>query len=132
MSKSKEKAKIKNLRLSVSSVETFESCKAKWYYRYIEKLPTPSTYHTTAGSFIHKILEIYLRRFKKNGGNLRDAAGVAYRLACKDKDLAPDLTPEIKDEAKQWTKEITKEQISSNNITFDNLTSKFIIDYKLL
>ena len=30
------------------------------------------------------------------------------------------------------TKEITKEQISSNNITFDNLTSKFIIDYKLL
>ena len=30
------------------------------------------------------------------------------------------------------TKEMTREQISSNNITFDNLTSKFIIDYKLL
>lgn len=100
--------KLKNLNLSVSSLETFKGCQAKWYYRYIEKLPTPDGYHSLVGKFIHKILEIYLRRYKKNGNNLRDAANVAYRLAKQDPELQPHLTEEIKKEAKQWIKDITK------------------------
>lgn len=103
----KTATKSDSLLLSVSSVETFLSCKAKWYYRYVEHLPSPSTYHTTAGSFIHKILEIFLRRYAKSK-NLRDAGNVAFYLAKKDPELAPSLTDEIIREGKDWLKFIVK------------------------
>lgn len=91
------------LKLSVSSVQTFQGCKAKWYYRYMANLPAPPTYHLTAGSFIHKILEIFLRRYAKSK-DLRDAGNVAFHLAKKDKELAPHLTKEITSEGKDWLK----------------------------
>jgi ATP-dependent helicase/DNAse subunit B len=110
-SKSKPKAKEKkastSLKLSVSSVQTFQSCKAKWYYRYILNLPTVQTYHLTTGSFIHKILEIFLRRYLKTR-DLRDAGNVAFFLARKDKELSPHLTEEITNEGKSWLKFLVK------------------------
>ena len=106
MSKKTSEAKEKNLNLSVSAVEAFQSCQAKWHYRYVVKLPTPPpTYHLTAGSFIHKILEIFLRRYKKSK-DLNDAARVAFNLAKKDEDLSPHLTKEILEEGKAWLKQI--------------------------
>lgn len=98
----------KYLKLSVSSVETFRSCNAKWYYRYIEKLPSPGNYYSATGKFIHKILEIFLRRYKKTN-DLRDAGNVAYWLAKKDEELIPELTDFIKAEGKQWLKEKIKQ-----------------------
>ena len=107
MTKSK-KNQDKYLKLSVSSVDTFQTCKAKWYYRYIEKLPSPGNYYSTTGKFIHKILEIFLRRYKKTK-DLRDAGNVAFWLAQKDKEISPDLTPKIKAEGKAWLKEKVKQ-----------------------
>lgn len=126
-----DKTKQKSLRLSVSSIEAFQSCRAKWYYRYVEKLPSPPTYHLTAGSFIHKILEIYLRRYKKNGGDLRDAASVAYRLAQRDKDIAPYLTEEIKKEGKQWIKEQTLRYESDASLIPDVLHIERPFSFKI-
>lgn len=89
------------LLLSVSSVETFQSCQAKWYYRYVAKLPSPQNYYSTAGSFIHKILEIFLKRLSANV-DLYRASTFAFLAAQRDKDLAPLLTPEIVREGKAW------------------------------
>lgn len=98
--------RISNLKLSVSSVETFESCPARWYYRYIKKLPSPPTYHTAVGSFIHKILELFLVKHTRDGQSLRTAASQAYRLAQQDEQLQPHLTTEILNESKGWIKEL--------------------------
>lgn len=47
----------KYLRLSVSKVKTFKSCKKKFYFQYKEKLPRKEWPHTNFGSFLHEVLE---------------------------------------------------------------------------
>lgn len=42
---------------SPSSILTYQQCPRKYYYRYIEKLPTGSSIHLIRGSVIHKVLE---------------------------------------------------------------------------
>ena len=118
------------LLLSVSSVETFTGCKAKWYYRYIEKLPAPHTYHTTAGSFIHKILEIFIKKYSKDK-NLRLAGNTAFFLAKKDKELAPTLTPEIIEEGKQWLKFIVKKYEKSPELIPNTLKVEVPFNFKI-
>lgn len=125
------KKKIPNLRLSVSSVEAFEGCQAKWYYRYVKKLPSPSTYHTATGSFIHKILEIFLRRYKKNGGDLRNAASVAYGLAQRDPELGPSLTDEIRAEGKAWLKAIVKQYEKNSELIPEVLEVEKSFSFKI-
>lgn len=114
MKKSAQNSKTKKttpkpnkLQLSVSSIETFQSCPAKWYYRYIEKLPSPKNYYSTAGSFIHKILEVFTIKFKYTQ-NLRKAGSLAFKSACTDPELQQYLTPEIKEEGKSWLKFLVK------------------------
>lgn len=103
----KLKPQLNKIQLSVSSVETFESCPAKWYYRYIEKLPTPKNYYSAAGSFIHKILEVLISKLRYTQ-NLRNAGNLAFKAACTDPELREFLTPEIKEEGKNWLKFIVK------------------------
>ena len=93
--------KIPRMLLSVSSVETFQSCNAKWYYRYVEKLPSPKNYYSTTGSFIHKILEVFIRHLNKYK-NLTSASSFAFMIAQKDEELKLTLTPEIIKEGKAW------------------------------
>jgi CRISPR/Cas system-associated exonuclease Cas4 (RecB family) len=42
---------------SPSSVNTFKQCKRKYYYQYIEKIPTSSSIHTVRGNIVHSVLE---------------------------------------------------------------------------
>lgn len=46
-----------DLALSVSKVKTFDSCKAKYRYCYIEKLPRKEWHFHVFGKFLHQILE---------------------------------------------------------------------------
>lgn len=129
--KKSDPKKDKMLQLSVSSIDTFNMCKAKWYYDYIERLPKPKSYHLTAGSFIHKILEIFLRRYKKSN-DLRDAAKVAYSLAQKDQYIAPDLTEEIRKEAKAWLKELVQKYEKQPELIPNVLKIETPFNFKLL
>lgn len=43
--------------LSPSSAATFESCPAKWKYKYIDRRPDPSGKPALVGSFVHLVLE---------------------------------------------------------------------------
>ena len=43
--------------LSVSKAKTFDQCKAKFKYQYIEKLPKKSWDFQIFGQFLHAILE---------------------------------------------------------------------------
>ncbi len=42
---------------SPSSINTFKQCKRKYYYQYIEKLPTVSNIHQVRGNIAHSVLE---------------------------------------------------------------------------
>ncbi len=42
---------------SPSSINTFKQCKRKYYYQYIEKLPTISNIHQVRGNIAHSTLE---------------------------------------------------------------------------
>ncbi|MBT4651565.1 PD-(D/E)XK nuclease family protein [Candidatus Woesearchaeota archaeon] len=42
---------------SPSSINTFKQCKRKYYYNYIEKLPSVSNIHQVRGNIAHSVLE---------------------------------------------------------------------------
>ncbi len=42
---------------SPSSINTFKQCKRKYYYQYVEKLPTSSSIHLVRGNIAHSVLE---------------------------------------------------------------------------
>ncbi|MBT4538951.1 PD-(D/E)XK nuclease family protein [Candidatus Woesearchaeota archaeon] len=44
---------------SPSSINTFKQCKRKYYYQYIEKLPTLSNIHQVRGNIAHSALELF-------------------------------------------------------------------------
>ena len=44
---------------SPSSINTFKQCMRKYYYQYIEKLPTSNTIHTVRGNIAHSTLEYF-------------------------------------------------------------------------
>jgi RecB family exonuclease len=52
------------IKLSASSTKTFESCKRKYYYTYIEKLPKKSWPHLMLGTFCHAVLEQFHSEWK--------------------------------------------------------------------
>lgn len=118
------------LHLSVSSVETFQSCNAKYYYRYIAKLPTTSNYYATTGKFIHKILEIFIHAQKKHK-DLRKSGSIAYRLAQKDKELIESLTLEIKEEGKGWVKNLVKKFEENPQLIPNVLKTEFPFTFKI-
>ena len=44
---------------SASSINTFFQCHRKYYYQYIEKLPTKASIHTVRGNIAHSCLEYF-------------------------------------------------------------------------
>ncbi len=42
---------------SASSIKTYKQCPRKYYYQYIQKLPTQPSIHLVRGSVTHKVLE---------------------------------------------------------------------------
>ena len=48
---------LKTLRLSPSSINSFNQCPRRWFFDYIEHRPTKASIHLARGSAIHKALE---------------------------------------------------------------------------
>lgn len=63
-----EDSKIQLLKLSASSVKTYESCPLKYYWTYIDKKPKKQWDHFTLGNFCHKILENFHSDLIENPG----------------------------------------------------------------
>ena len=75
---------IADIHLSVSKVKTFDQCKRKYKYSYIEKLPHKEWDFQVFGSFLHEVLEIFHGTLKKNGSSdYIDVMNNAFSDACK-------------------------------------------------
>jgi len=54
------------IRLSPSSIITWLRCPREFYYNYVERLPTPLNKHLIKGNIVHKVLELFYKRYVKD------------------------------------------------------------------
>ncbi|MBT3538479.1 PD-(D/E)XK nuclease family protein [Candidatus Peregrinibacteria bacterium] len=59
-------------KLSPSSINTYMQCPKKYYYHYIEQLPTKPSIHLLMGSIVHKVLEEFFNRKHNMTGSYRE------------------------------------------------------------
>lgn len=70
------------IKLSVSKSSTFQSCKAKYKYSYIDKLPKKDWQHHHFGRFVHRILELFhLMYIEGTDKQFNIAMGEAFNTA---------------------------------------------------
>lgn len=95
--------KSKNIfPLSVSKAKTFDSCKAKYRFNYIEKLPRKDWEFHTFGNFGHKILENFHNfLLENNDQKISEVMTKAFQSALEEKKWKDKLTLDHKKEAKQ-------------------------------
>lgn len=80
------------LKLSVSSMETFEKCPKKYHYTYIEKpkVQRKKWIHTEFGSCAHKMLELFHQRHMNDSFDIKEAPPImkeCFVEALKEFDL---------------------------------------------
>lgn len=64
--------KLKTIRISPSSINTFRSCPKKWFYEYILALDTIQTIALSRGSAVHEVLEeMFKQKFVPSGEAFR-------------------------------------------------------------
>ena len=95
----KEDSKLK-FRLSVSKSKTFDDCKRKFKYNYLDKLPRKEWDHFVFGSFNHKYLEDFhedLLQHPERESSWNDRLDVAWSSAVDEfKDMKPDQIEEAR------------------------------------
>lgn len=77
---------VEILKLSASSMKTFDQCPLKYYYTYIEKVPRKQWDHFDLGNLCHKALEIFHETYINDGnkkGSLGKLMGYAFAEARK-------------------------------------------------
>ena len=75
-------------RLSPSGAGTFEQCPRRWRMRYVERLPDPPGEAALAGSFAHRVLELFMQR--EPDERTVDAAKLIARQEWADVEADPD------------------------------------------
>ena len=123
--------KSPTLSLSVSRVNLFEQCQAKYYYKYILGLPDAPTYHSLAGSFLHKVLELFVVEYLKTN-LIKESLQHAYIAAKQDPEIQPHITSEMTKEVKGWVqnfaKKLQKDPSIANNFVAAETRFRFQIE----
>lgn len=92
----------KILKLSASSIKTYDQCPKKYYYQYIEKLDRKQWDHFSIGNLCHKTLElfhkIYMEEGLKKKKSLSNLMSHAFSEARKN---FPNLRGELLKDSKQ-------------------------------
>lgn len=89
------------IKISASSVKTFEQCPRKYFYTYIEKEPRKHWDHLDVGNLAHNTLELFHERIIRNerkGLSLQKLMGECFSVSrVKFPKLSDDLVQETKD-----------------------------------
>ena len=84
-------------RLSPSGAGTFEQCPRRWRMRYVERLPDPPGEAALAGSFAHRVLELFMQRPAPE--RTLDTAKVLARETWPEVEADPDFQAMAYDDA---------------------------------
>ncbi len=63
--------KLELLKISASSVKSFDQCPRKYFFNYIQRAPKKQWDHFDLGNICHKTLEIFHKIYKKEGTKKR-------------------------------------------------------------
>lgn len=108
-----EENKLPTFRLSVSKYKTFESCKKKYEFAYILKLPRKDFEHFTFGKFCHAVLENFHNTYLEGSDKPSNIAmSEAYKKASIEygAKLTPEMKAECKDIATTYLKKIASDK----------------------
>lgn len=113
----------KLFKLSVSKAKTFKTCKAKYKFQYIDKLPRKDWEHQIFGSFLHEVLENFHQYIIDGDTNpdniiMKKAFSIAY-TNWKEKLTA---------EQKKQCFEICKEYLQKRYKERDNLPTVIAVE----
>ncbi len=98
--------------LGASRNTTFEQCPRKYKYRYIDKLPQKDWPFHALGSFVHRVLEIWIQSLLVKI-EPKMAASLAYAAARKE-DAGTKIEPADLQLAKSLLKDYMKEYLASD------------------
>lgn len=123
-----------SLALSVSKVKTFDGCKAKYRFSYIEKMPKKDWEFLTFGKFLHEVLERFYKKIiadTEKTAKTAKTANVILSIAWKEAYLEwkSKLTSSQIQEAKEICNLFLKDLATSKNPpTILNVEKSFNID----
>lgn len=100
------------LKLSTSSIKTYEQCPRQYYFRYIEKPEIPDVVwdHLILGNFVHAVLEFFHNCLKKDPNKKwKQLMSFCARKISQEKDKKGEpkypMTPDVKAEATDLLKD---------------------------
>lgn len=117
------------IKLSASSIGTYEKCPKKYHYQYIEKPPVPEQdwSHLEFGKCAHRVLELFHKDLCENVRNpseYPDVMKLSFKDAIKEFDmdiLKPEM-PALKLVLQSYLDKINKAglpQVIANELNFD-------------
>lgn len=104
---------IEIVKLSASSIKTYEQCPKKYYFTYIEKVPRQEWDHFDLGNLCHKSLEIFHKIYMEEGnkkGSLNKLMSHSFSTAKKEFEK---ISAELRDEAKSLLMDYLKVMVSN-------------------
>jgi RecB family exonuclease len=112
------------IKLSASSTKTFEQCRRKYYYTYIEKLPKKDWGHLRLGTFCHRVLEIFHKQWLLDKNlNLAELIGCCFAQARTEKEgigMSSDQLDAAKDMLQEYLYSVEKNGMPNTLSVEDN------------
>jgi putative RecB family exonuclease len=96
----KQTKKLQLIKLSASSVKTYEQCPKKYFFNYIERVPRKEWDHLGLGHLCHKTLEFFHEYCMKKYVNKNDYAEIMSKSFIKARKAFPKLSGNIVQKAK--------------------------------
>lgn len=93
--------KVKILKLSASSMKTYDQCPKKYFYNYIAKEPRKKWAHFDLGNLCHRTLEIFHQIYIKEGTGKRTLSKIMAHSFKEARKEFPNMSNELVAEAKQ-------------------------------
>ena len=113
------------INLSPSRVGTYQQCARKYYYNYIQHLPTKDWPHFDLGHLVHGALEFFHEEFRKDGSdvNLRRLMKNSFKAQRdkmeKEKVLSDETLLEARDLLSDYLNSIENKGIGSTIISLE-------------
>lgn len=117
------------IKLSASSIGTYEKCPKKYHYHYIEKpdVPKQDWSHLEFGKCAHRVLELFHNDLMENVRETKAYAGImrdAFKKGLKEFDLniLKDELPELKQVLQHYLNSILKDglpHVVANELNFE-------------
>lgn len=104
----KKLKELQLIKLSASSVKTYETCPRKYYFNYIQKAPKKDWAHFDLGNLCHRTLEMFHNYYIQNGNSKKSLNKIMGDSFAKARLEYPNLSNNLVAEAKKMVSDYLK------------------------